>query len=1551
MSSNAWLEFALGQSSEDEGPPDQDRPPDHDRPPDQDRPPDHGPPDQDRPNLQWSIVLYEPLDPRRLWNPTVGESASVEAPPRPYARAPLRRPFDAVLAMCPEGRQRHDDQEIAKIARKYLNPAERPSITSQSAAAESLDIDRRSVHEKMCILASSLVHCDRCALQIINESIRNDAMEMLLFVEFSRYDATDMNVSVKQSQQDTTRHVGDMIVDDDCEKLAAFDREETAVCTRPHSSIDEIAGKTTSRTHLFGPEHGWACLVKVGEGQNSRLVNMFGPSLTWVQAIDRGTAACCKRAVIETAATFTDAAHYKTKMRLATTDAASSNYKTERGVEADRGDEWMMLHMPCNVHKVATGHSKTYSLVDYDITAAIHVSLSVSSAAAMSKFRRAFITVARKRLRVERGRPSALDEEYQTIMLNLFLSRGSFSYERAQMAKSVLNGPWHDHSKLTVYIDGEGPVDAKLRRSVEKNVVRCLNFVCLGRSFRTYPRHRWTGADLSIDEICLCACIHGLLFPAYTLFLTSFGSDDAAGGRRAGGGAARQRQSRGGRAGSAAEAAAPGGADSAAAEPADNGGTRAWQEENEKHRSVAKKWIETEPLHVLIAIRIVMEPWRELMSAYLHSSGDEWEHEQRCIEAAHQIDPESCGRRRFRMSQYADILLDNQFFDDLEKAWLSRTWDFTQVERRTVRFRALCFRMLSRSGCLVSSYLVRPADQFPVALFALIENAAAGPELRSRPPCTRDAFSHHIFESYPGDELGGDECLAKLMTVAQIAHVENVKGETDHSCFKRHVDTQSVHSRRASFEYVNAQIVCQRFRTRLASGSSAFVQGHRARRDRRAGAPATRGAAKTKVVKAKRGGGGTWRSFVRSETLGVRGKPDIRVISVKYHNRDKHGQPEAKLRATGQRASRAHRAGGAAFGPTTRQVRRSIFRRALKVAVDRACANDAPTPLALALPGNVAAPPLTSQEGFNQHRSAVRVAARTFRSSRRLKPDAAASKFDEWDSQYSQGKLQSLVESCPSLIPCKPALQPLPSSGMDSFEVMFNLAEKAGAIAEFAAGNRRSSNMGSVLLRDWAHKNRIIQHDDQPEWREPERQDKCGECFKHGFCVCSDEGKETMKLRNKVLQYIKRVCPRKSKNMDLLKDAFLVLRLEGVKPEQSAWLDVTSEDEAAAAEEYRFGNGVYWLHLGLVLFNPYRPAYHLLKEVPRDESDPWVWLQTTNTFVYDWCLFSNMDRSCSWTGRIFGLVDTSDNIGLFDPTLVPVEALPDAEQQIWPPPPRKRRKKTDPSSNGKLGASAGPSADAVEDGEIGSENGSEAAEGSGHEDGEEESDGSVSDYPEEEEVDMWALVKNHLDGLEKSRGDGDGLAGGQDAAAGGKGPGGPDGGCGGDDEGGDRRGGDDDEPPEDVSDVSGDEDNQSSSSSSSSSDSSSSPRRAGGAKGAAIDAFDIPGGGRIVYYRNGDFVAECPNKAHGKKCRLTRTSRPNPNKEAQGRPLGLMKGWLSMAYSGAFPNARQHVNNKMCFPRYPQRVQHRKDLVALPGSDCILKHERPRGKLEPKGLP
>lgn len=166
-------------------------------------------------------------------------------------------------------------------------------------------------------------------------------------------------------------------------------------------------------------------------------------------------------------------------------------------------------------------------------------------------------------------------------------------------------------------------------------MVRCWNFVCLGRTCKQYPRHRWAGADLSIDEIGLRASIHGLLLFAYQLFLSNCAGSGSVVARGSAGCEADVHLALEG--GSAAEAPRLS-ADYTTSSTKPGTYEHTWVEENETHRSIASLWLQTSPLHMLLAIRTAMEPWRGLMESYMSSAGAEWEREQRCKEAMRQID-------------------------------------------------------------------------------------------------------------------------------------------------------------------------------------------------------------------------------------------------------------------------------------------------------------------------------------------------------------------------------------------------------------------------------------------------------------------------------------------------------------------------------------------------------------------------------------------------------------------------------------------------------------------------------------------------------------------------------------------------------------------------------------------------------------------------------------------------------------------------------------------------------------------------------------------------
>ena len=108
--------------------------------------------------------------------------------------------------------------------------------------------------------------------------------------------------------------------------------------------------------------------------------------------------------------------------------------------------------------------------------------------------------------------------------------------------------------------------------------------------------------------------------------------------------------------------------------------------------------------------------------------------------------------------------------------------------------------------------------------------------------------------------------------------------------------------------------------------------------------------------------------------------------------------------------------------------------------------------------------------------------------------------------------------------------------------------------------------------------------------------------------------------------------------------------------------------------------------------------------------------------------------------------------------------------------------------------------------------------------------------------------------------------------------------------------------------------------------------------------FDVPGGGQIRYYPNrNEMVCHCKNTAHGKRCRLSRSSAENRRsmqREAQGRPLGLFAAWLRCADDESMCNRDDHVR-MWPMPSFDERVAGRQFIESCPDAFPLLRTERP----------
>lgn len=265
-----------------------------------------------------------------------------------------------------------------------------------------------------------------------------------------------------------------------------------------------------------------------------------------------------------------------------------------------------------------------------------------------------------QRIEFVRQPPSADAAAYQRSVLDLFMARGA-SKARRQLLQSVACGYWRLHDRVQVMVPMDWSGD---RQAAIWNVVKTVSYCLIGRSFQTYPRHRWTGADISVDQLGMAAPFHGILWPAHDDFVSSCGQKErATGGQQAGAEPANVTALGDGSVGQQ-----PAGADESAA-GAQQQPTSSHAIENAIQRQKALDFTAERPLGTLMAVRTVMEAWRRLLQNYLESSGSEWDRKQQAEEAVAMVDGEQAPLSKTRLQRFADQEYEEEFFSDLSKAW------------------------------------------------------------------------------------------------------------------------------------------------------------------------------------------------------------------------------------------------------------------------------------------------------------------------------------------------------------------------------------------------------------------------------------------------------------------------------------------------------------------------------------------------------------------------------------------------------------------------------------------------------------------------------------------------------------------------------------------------------------------------------------------------------------------------------------------------------------------------------------------------------------------
>ena len=209
-------------------------------------------------------------------------------------------------------------------------------------------------------------------------------------------------------------------------------------------------------------------------------------------------------------------------------------------------------------------------------------------------------------------------------------------------------------------------------------------------------------------------------------------------------------------------------------------------------------------------------------------------------------------------------------------------------------------------------------------------------------------------------------------------------------------------------------------------------------------------------------------------------------------------------------------------------------------------------------------------------------------------------------------------------------MHPVPTPDMVATELVLDHSTDAVTIAEWASRHSLRSNVKSSLLKDFENRSAALH--DVGGFDEQARSKGEKLCLKYGLCICQEPGLSTFRLRNRMLQLLKDLAPRKH----------LALRIwtEGEVSGPSSWAALAREYEADGADEIVLESALCherWLHIGAHYMTPYRPTFQEL--VCEGFVDPdTVCLQQTGQFYTDsklpTCCIAPSGGRCPFSSRL-----------------------------------------------------------------------------------------------------------------------------------------------------------------------------------------------------------------------------------------------------------------------------------------------------------------------------
>ena len=403
------------------------------------------------------------------------------------------------------------EEEASSVAASLLSAVAAPVASMRLQAAATCGSVQAFASRAQTAVATAAV-CSRSARWELDEglAVPRRGATPVLYLDYARYDETPMKVRTAGGSQ--------------MQQRPGFEASgfAGAIALAPLSSSlikwtpaeGELARTDGSHGKILQSESSYGLLMKVGE----KFVAVHSQVLVHLQNLESCTAKILLAAQVAHSSVSPACASFKLRLRASTTDRASSNMLAEKMLgEQLSASAFDNLHLGCEVHVVSRIHNRVLSLMSGTTAGVLRHSLSLQGGALMNTFRRAIRLEIRARggVRLLHGSPPVAVQRHRDFMLRLFCARGRCVLEKRSLLLLLPNGDWRS-KRIELYVPHGSQLTAD---AAEDMVANGLVTALAGAQYDVYPRHRWTGADLAVDQCGLLEAVHCLGSSSYARFL------------------------------------------------------------------------------------------------------------------------------------------------------------------------------------------------------------------------------------------------------------------------------------------------------------------------------------------------------------------------------------------------------------------------------------------------------------------------------------------------------------------------------------------------------------------------------------------------------------------------------------------------------------------------------------------------------------------------------------------------------------------------------------------------------------------------------------------------------------------------------------------------------------------------------------------------------------------------------------------------------------------------------------------------------------------------